>query len=166
MLWSILHSWWWLQNMRPSVDELPASLLPLVQSCWAEDPSLRPEFSEITKTLTMMLCSTGTALGSITDIEEELDSNIEDHKTPKYVENISKHNNHGPIKPNGCIESESQFQCKAKTLRADSAKRRPKKNNRKLKYLCLLRCFGIWFGYTNAPACIKHGESVTMCCLM
>ncbi|KAK7250859.1 hypothetical protein RIF29_33587 [Crotalaria pallida] len=43
------------QNMRPSVDEFPEVILPLLQSCWKEDPKLRPEFAEITQTLTKVL---------------------------------------------------------------------------------------------------------------
>ena len=41
--------------MRPSVEEFPENLLPLLQSCWEEDPKLRPEFSEITQTLAKLL---------------------------------------------------------------------------------------------------------------
>nr|XP_004509294.1 serine/threonine-protein kinase STY13-like [Cicer arietinum] len=44
-----------VRNMRPSVDEFPNDLLPLLQSCWAENPNLRPEFAEITNILTQVL---------------------------------------------------------------------------------------------------------------
>ncbi|RDX62415.1 Serine/threonine-protein kinase STY17, partial [Mucuna pruriens] len=57
------------RNMRPSVEEFPKDLLPLLQSCWEEDSKLRPEFSEITQILAKLLqnCrSTG-----ITPKEEE-----------------------------------------------------------------------------------------------
>ncbi|AET03958.1 kinase superfamily protein, putative [Medicago truncatula] len=33
------------KNIRPSVDDFPKDLLPLLQSCWEEDPKLRPEFT-------------------------------------------------------------------------------------------------------------------------
>ncbi|GAU16600.1 hypothetical protein TSUD_233520 [Trifolium subterraneum] len=42
-------------NIRPSLDELPEEIVPLLQSCWMEDPKLRPEFKEITETLIRIL---------------------------------------------------------------------------------------------------------------
>ncbi|KAL1815446.1 hypothetical protein DCAR_0519697 [Daucus carota subsp. sativus] len=35
------------QNMRPSTDDIPKEMVPLLVSCWAEDPADRPEFIEI-----------------------------------------------------------------------------------------------------------------------
>ena len=35
------------QNLRPSVENIPQSIVPLLESCWSEDPANRPEFSEI-----------------------------------------------------------------------------------------------------------------------
>ncbi|XVF59583.1 hypothetical protein PTKIN_Ptkin07bG0287600 [Pterospermum kingtungense] len=49
------------KNVRPSVESLPRDIISLLQSCWAEDPKIRPEFKEITGTLTNFLhslCST------------------------------------------------------------------------------------------------------------
>lgn len=43
------------QNVRPSVEGLPGDIVSLLQSCWAEDPKVRPEFKEITATLTNLL---------------------------------------------------------------------------------------------------------------
>ncbi|KAI4327564.1 hypothetical protein L6164_020009 [Bauhinia variegata] len=40
------------KNKRPSLDEIPEDIVPLLQSCWAEDPMQRPEFVEIRETLT------------------------------------------------------------------------------------------------------------------
>uniref|UniRef100_A0A7C9E586 Dual-specificity kinase n=1 Tax=Opuntia streptacantha TaxID=393608 RepID=A0A7C9E586_OPUST len=34
-------------NLRPSVENIPQSIVPLLVSCWSEDPTNRPEFSEI-----------------------------------------------------------------------------------------------------------------------
>ncbi|KAI4314876.1 hypothetical protein L6164_027741 [Bauhinia variegata] len=39
------------KNMRPNLDEIPEDIVPLIQSCWAEDPTQRPEFVEITEAL-------------------------------------------------------------------------------------------------------------------
>lgn len=33
--------------MRPSLEEIPTDFIPLLQSCWEEDPKNRPEFMEI-----------------------------------------------------------------------------------------------------------------------
>ncbi|OVA04547.1 Protein kinase domain [Macleaya cordata] len=46
------------KNARPSVDKLPKDLVPLIESCWAVDPALRPEFTEITTTLLDFLRTT------------------------------------------------------------------------------------------------------------
>ncbi|KAK2354384.1 Protein kinase superfamily protein [Trifolium repens] len=42
-------------NIRPCLDELPEDIVPLLQSCWVEDPKLRPEFKEITEILRKIL---------------------------------------------------------------------------------------------------------------
>ncbi|XP_022740903.1 serine/threonine-protein kinase HT1-like [Durio zibethinus] len=50
-------------NERPSVESLPRDIVSLLQSCWAEDPKIRPEFKEITGILTNFgqnFCSTET----------------------------------------------------------------------------------------------------------
>lgn len=49
-----------MQNIRPSVDNFPKELLPLLESCWEEDQKLRPEFVEIIQTLTKLLHSSHT----------------------------------------------------------------------------------------------------------
>ncbi|KAI3451732.1 hypothetical protein Pfo_008397 [Paulownia fortunei] len=38
-------------NRRPSMDNIPAQIAPLLQSCWAENPEDRPEFQQITEFL-------------------------------------------------------------------------------------------------------------------
>ncbi|CAM8934651.1 unnamed protein product [Rhodiola kirilowii] len=43
------------KKQRPSVEKIPKEIVPLVQSCWAEDSSVRPEFAEITETLSVFL---------------------------------------------------------------------------------------------------------------
>ncbi|CAL5369613.1 unnamed protein product [Camellia sinensis] len=35
-------------NLRPSMDNIPKDIAPLLESCWAEDPEERPEFVQIT----------------------------------------------------------------------------------------------------------------------
>ncbi|KAL2333682.1 hypothetical protein Fmac_014895 [Flemingia macrophylla] len=74
-------------NTRPSVEEFPKDLLPLLQSCWEEDPNLRPEFSEITQTLTKLL---HYYLGT-TPEEQECPTKIVQEPIPNCVEDNSKH---------------------------------------------------------------------------
>ncbi|KAK7252896.1 hypothetical protein RIF29_37157 [Crotalaria pallida] len=147
-------------NMRPSLDDFPASLVSLVQSCWEEDPTLRPEFAEITKILSTLLqicsSSTGSApIAIIPEIKEGLDSSIDDQRlniaqtsSPQSLENISKHDhNLGMVKRNGCKDDEdgpsSPRNAKSPT-KADSAKSKPKKNNWRRKCLSIFKCcFGM-----------------------
>ncbi|XP_050384130.1 serine/threonine-protein kinase STY46-like [Argentina anserina] len=39
------------KNVRPSLEGIPEEIIPLLTSCWAEDPLDRPEFMKITDTL-------------------------------------------------------------------------------------------------------------------
>eukprot|EP01018_Ginkgo_biloba_P037505 Gb_11382 [translate_table: standard] len=45
------------KNVRPSVENLPEELVFILQCCWAEDPNLRPEFTQIVRMLTAFLSS-------------------------------------------------------------------------------------------------------------
>ncbi|KAJ1415287.1 Serine-threonine/tyrosine-protein kinase, catalytic domain [Sesbania bispinosa] len=140
-----------VNNLRPSVDEFPTPVLPLLQSCWAEDPKLRPEFTEITETLAELLQNfwpPRTTLSSITEIEEIESS--DDEEIPKAHEssldsgeenNIPKHHDddYGTRKPNGGTESESHSQSRrAQTPLPASTEGKPKK---KSKFRFLLSCF-------------------------
>lgn len=44
------------KNVRPSIPEgLPEELVNILQSCWAEDPNMRPTFSQVVGNLTSLL---------------------------------------------------------------------------------------------------------------
>lgn len=44
------------KNVRPTIpDGLPEELVFLLQSCWAEDPNMRPTFSQVVQILTTLL---------------------------------------------------------------------------------------------------------------
>jgi len=61
------------QNLRPSVENIPQSIVPLLESCWSEDPTNRPEFSEIRAFLEKFhqsLCSEESKPISIEQSEE------------------------------------------------------------------------------------------------
>jgi hypothetical protein len=79
-----------LQNIRPSLDELPEDIVPLLQSCWVEDPKLRPEFKEITKTLIRILHNIYTTkITALASIKENAEGNSESEaETSRENENI------------------------------------------------------------------------------
>ncbi|KAK8710363.1 hypothetical protein V6N13_145689 [Hibiscus sabdariffa] len=59
-------------NERPGVEGLPTEIGSLLQSCWAEDPKIRPEFKEISVYLTSFLrkcCSAETTPPKIEEID-------------------------------------------------------------------------------------------------
>lgn len=147
------------------MEGFPKQVLPLLQSCWAEDPKLRPEFKEITETLSTMLhqnrCSARPTLTSINEIEE-VDSNGGEEEIPnaqqapksqdlRDQENIPKQDDEGTEKPNAKDgtegdESQSQTQNRAQNPSPDSDGSKPKKKSKLkclLKYFpCLRNCFG------------------------
>lgn len=45
------------KNVRPSVENLPEELVFILQCCWAEDPNLRPNFTQIIRMLSTFLSS-------------------------------------------------------------------------------------------------------------
>ncbi|GAV89549.1 Pkinase_Tyr domain-containing protein [Cephalotus follicularis] len=60
------------RNERPSMENLPKEIVTLLESCWAEDPKLRPEFTEITNYLTNFLqsfCSMENVPAELVEIE-------------------------------------------------------------------------------------------------
>lgn len=44
-------------NHRPSTDAIPKEVIPLLKSCWAQEPIDRPEFEQITAYLSDILCT-------------------------------------------------------------------------------------------------------------
>jgi hypothetical protein len=84
------------------LDELPEDIVPLLQSCWVEDPKLRPEFKEITKTLIRILHNIYTTkITALASIKENAEGNSESEaETSRENENILKHDTE-TIEPNG-----------------------------------------------------------------
>lgn len=114
--------------MRPSLDDFPEVITPLVQSCWIEDPKLRPEFKEITGMLIRILHDIYTekinALASLKRFDEGINKSDEEiskaqHnptssvESTKENENISK-NESETIKLNGETDGDSQKKSKKK----------------------------------------------------
>ncbi|GAA0173047.1 hypothetical protein Leryth_022325 [Lithospermum erythrorhizon] len=43
------------RNLRPSIEKIPEEIVPLLQSCWSNNPKERPEFSQISSILVNIL---------------------------------------------------------------------------------------------------------------
>ena len=74
------------------MESLPRDIVPLLQSCWGEDPKIRPEFKEITVSLTNFLhnfCSTETKLSKIVEIDYSKSHVKEDSIDAGHVTNKS-----------------------------------------------------------------------------
>lgn len=50
-----------LQNVRPSAENLPEDLALIVTSCWREDPNARPNFTQIIQMLLRYLSTNSPA---------------------------------------------------------------------------------------------------------
>ncbi|CAA2975860.1 Hypothetical predicted protein [Olea europaea subsp. europaea] len=73
-------------NRRPSIENVPTEIVPLIQSCWAENPEDRPEFQQITIFLKNLLHKIsqldGTSVISPTLLEAESSRNKETEDSP------------------------------------------------------------------------------------
>ncbi|KAL5099399.1 hypothetical protein RYX36_003726 [Vicia faba] len=116
-----------INNMRPSLDDFPEVITPLVQSCWMEDPKLRPEFKEITGMLIKILHDIYrekiNALASLKRFEEAINKSEEEISRAQHAptsfestnenENISKQESE-TVRPNGETDGDSQKKPKKK----------------------------------------------------
>ncbi|KDP31798.1 hypothetical protein JCGZ_12259 [Jatropha curcas] len=78
---------------RPSLENIPEELVPLLQSCWSEDPSLRPEFMEITnylKKFLTTLCPAEMTPPRVIQIEDTRNNTGTDNATKKSDEKAKK----------------------------------------------------------------------------
>lgn len=118
-----------MQNMRPCVDEFPAEILPLLQSCWAEDPKLRPEFTEITQTLTKLLHKTET----------------EDHHRITKEEKYPIPRSQALSPDDQSVKDNYKKEHETDQNQNEYTESKPKRIQKKRKRFlpCLFRCFGI-----------------------
>ncbi|XP_045809818.1 serine/threonine/tyrosine-protein kinase HT1-like [Trifolium pratense] len=81
-----------MNNIRPSLDEFPEEIVPLLQSCWVEDPKLRPEFKEITGTLIRILQNIYTTkINALASIKQDVEANGESEaESSKENKNLLK----------------------------------------------------------------------------
>ena len=144
-----------MQNIRPSLAEFPEDIISLLESCWEENPKLRPEFKEITEILIRILSDLYTAkinaLANIKPISDRIDFEIEEespnaqHTAASLVSTAENET----IRPDGGAQvvnsltldesrdqSGSQAGCESGTQTPfhDLVEKKPKKKS-KIKYL-------------------------------
>ncbi|KAL6222448.1 hypothetical protein ACLB2K_005840 [Fragaria x ananassa] len=81
-------------NVRPSLEDIPKEIIPLLKSCWAEDPKDRPEFMDVTDFLSKFYqehCLKETKPPPKVIETEGNERNIEEHneKSIKEEESLS-----------------------------------------------------------------------------
>ncbi|CAN0862016.1 Serine/threonine/tyrosine-protein kinase HT1 [Linum grandiflorum] len=77
------YRWMAPEKERPSLENLPNDIVPLLQSCWSDDPSIRPEFAEITTHLEIVLDKVRGTVGiSSSSLVEGQKSNSDGEKDP------------------------------------------------------------------------------------
>ncbi|XP_058775737.1 serine/threonine/tyrosine-protein kinase HT1-like [Vicia villosa] len=141
-----------LNNLRPCLDEFPEDISLLLQSCWMEDPKLRPEFTEITETLIRILHNVYrrkiNGLASSIEVVEEVDSESEEEisraqdtptsfESTMEIENIAMHENE-TMKPNG--ESDGESQSGTKTSLSDLMEKKSKKKSKIKRFFSCCKC--------------------------
>ncbi|WVZ25374.1 hypothetical protein V8G54_003918 [Vigna mungo] len=130
------------KKMRPSLEGFPEVLLPLLQSCWEEDPKLRPEFSEITQILEKLLHDYHST-GISADEEKVCPTTSVQELIPNYVDqDNSEHQNEAQnLNTSVCLEGQSEVitQNSSPVLAQTKHKRTLKKC--KGLWLCFRKCF-------------------------
>ncbi|KAG7026803.1 Serine/threonine-protein kinase HT1 [Cucurbita argyrosperma subsp. argyrosperma] len=64
------------KNIRPSLEGIPEDIARLLQSCWAEDPKSRPEFTQVIDSLRNILqtfCLQESSVPVMADTEEDVE---------------------------------------------------------------------------------------------
>ncbi|CAN4083237.1 unnamed protein product [Withania somnifera] len=87
-------------KLRPSMDNIPREIEPLLSSCWAEDPAERPEFEQISDFLDNILrnvCASPTCSPNLFETEhstgkELVNSPVTNCLMDQHVENSKKKN--------------------------------------------------------------------------
>ncbi|KAK4368016.1 hypothetical protein RND71_011808 [Anisodus tanguticus] len=67
------YRWMAPEKLRPSMDNIPRDIEPLLRSCWAEDPAERPEFEQISDFLANILrnvCASQTSSPNMFETEQ------------------------------------------------------------------------------------------------
>ncbi|CAN8278619.1 unnamed protein product [Cochlearia groenlandica] len=82
------------QKERPSLRNIPDEIVPILESCWAEDSNARPEFKEISVLLTNLLrrLCPNSSFGTTTTCEVGHDLGSIEVKTKEKKKKIKKKN--------------------------------------------------------------------------
>ncbi|XP_057491971.1 serine/threonine-protein kinase STY13-like [Actinidia eriantha] len=95
-------------NLRPSMDNIPKDIAPLLESCWAEDPADRPEFMQITNFLVTFLrniCSTQTKPPELFEIAHVKSKSAADSPSADHLMNKSHEKDKKNRSPSRCFLS-------------------------------------------------------------
>ncbi|KAH7566444.1 hypothetical protein JRO89_XS08G0163100 [Xanthoceras sorbifolium] len=125
------------KNERPSLENLPEDIVALLQSCWAEDPKVRPEFSEITVTLTKILeklCPTESIPTDTDVVEVEAEDAVETEDSKSNVQEDSLAANH--------VRNETD-----KKRKTDKKSKTEKKKKGRIILNRFLKCLGHCFSF-------------------
>jgi len=82
-----------LQGRRPILTKTPDVFVPIVESCWAQDPDARPEFKEISVMLTNLLrrMSSDSSIGTTLPDGEAYEGEMEESEnSPLLQEHFCK----------------------------------------------------------------------------
>ncbi|GLJ13430.1 hypothetical protein SUGI_0212120 [Cryptomeria japonica] len=104
------------KNARPSVENLPEELVFILQSCWAEDPNLRPTFTQIVRMLNKFLLSLPAPANT----------------PPQQI--VASKDNHSPM------DSPATNLFEEKSQQGEGTNTKPENKSRGL-LLCISQCF-------------------------
>ncbi|KAF8014252.1 hypothetical protein BT93_H0173 [Corymbia citriodora subsp. variegata] len=78
------------RNIRPSLESIPREIIPLLESCWAHDPSCRPEFTEVKGFLSGVLNKLASEAEPKAELELEIEPAKEDanQEGPEEIEQV------------------------------------------------------------------------------
>uniref|UniRef100_A0A0C9QN92 TSA: Wollemia nobilis Ref_Wollemi_Transcript_18873_2621 transcribed RNA sequence n=1 Tax=Wollemia nobilis TaxID=56998 RepID=A0A0C9QN92_9CONI len=104
------------KNARPSVENLPEELVFILQSCWAEDPNVRPGFTQIVRMLSAYLSTLPPP----------------ENTAPQQI--VASRNNPGPM------DSPATSSFEEKTQQGEGTNTKPQNKSQGL-LLCISQCF-------------------------
>ena len=66
-----------IQNIRPSLEDIPEDIAPLLQSCWSEDPNGRPEFTQVIDSLSNLLQTFVLKESSLPNMDDKTEKEVD-----------------------------------------------------------------------------------------
>ncbi|XP_022950480.1 serine/threonine-protein kinase STY17-like [Cucurbita moschata] len=65
------------KNIRPSLEDIPEDIAPLLQSCWSEDPNGRPEFTQVIDSLSNLLQTFVLKESSLPNMDDKTEKEVD-----------------------------------------------------------------------------------------